>query len=108
MDQSKFQRALSRLNPAQRQAVETIEGPLMVIAGPGTGKTQVVAMRIANILQQTHLNARNILALTFTDSGVAALRNSLEKLIGPDAYQVTVTTFHGFANQIINTFPYLF
>lgn len=80
----------------------------MVIAGPGTGKTQVVAMRIAEILRRTQLGERNILALTFTEAGVSALRTRLETLIGPDAYLVTIATFHGFANEIINTFPYVF
>lgn len=108
MSNQKFNRQLAKLNPAQRQAVETIEGPLMVIAGPGTGKTQVVAMRIANILAQTQLAARNILALTFTEAGVTALRERLVTSIGTDAYQVTISTFHGFANDIITTFPYIF
>lgn len=105
---TKFSRELQRLNPAQREAVETIEGPLLVVAGPGTGKTQVVAMRIGQILQSTQLNARNVLALTFTEAGVTALQKRLERLIGPDAYQVTIATFHGFANEVISTFPYLF
>ncbi|QQG50049.1 MAG: ATP-dependent helicase [Candidatus Berkelbacteria bacterium] len=103
-----FEREFARLNPAQKKAVRTIEGPVMVVAGPGTGKTQVVAMRIAEILNQTQLNARNILALTFTEAGVTALRSRLEKIIGSDAYQVTVATFHGFANEVITTFPYVF
>jgi DNA helicase-2/ATP-dependent DNA helicase PcrA len=108
MSAQQFERQLAKLNSAQRQAVETVEGPLMVIAGPGTGKTQVVAMRIANILRQTQLGPRNILALTFTEAGVTALRERLEKLIGTDAYQVTIATFHGFANEIVTTFPYIF
>ncbi len=103
-----FNRELQKLNPAQREAVESIDGPLMIVAGPGTGKTQVVAMRIGRILQKTQLNARNVLALTFTEAGVTALQKRLEKLIGPDAYQVTIATFHSFANDIVGTFPYLF
>jgi len=103
-----FARAVAKLNPAQRLAVESIEGPVMVVAGPGTGKTQVVALRIAQILTKTQLNARNILALTFTEAGVTALRKRLERFIGPDAYQVTIATFHGFANEVITTFPYVF
>lgn len=103
-----FARELQKLNTAQREAVETIEGPLMIVAGPGTGKTQVVAMRIGQILQKTQLNPRNVLALTFTEAGVTALQKRLEKIIGPDAYQVTVATFHSFANDVVSTFPYLF
>ncbi len=103
-----FAREFAKLNTAQRQAVETIEGPVLVVAGPGTGKTQVVALRIAQILTKTHLSARNILALTFTEAGVTALRRRLEQFIGPDAYQVTISTFHGFANDVVATFPYVF
>ena len=108
MHQAKFTRELRRLNPAQRQAVETIEGPVMVIAGPGTGKTQVVAMRIAQILTKTQLRARNVLALTFTEAGVTALKTRLFELTGPEAYQVTIDTFHGFANEVLGQFSYVF
>lgn len=104
----KFTQLRQKLNPEQLQAVEAIEGPVMVLAGPGTGKTQVVAMRIAEILNRTQIAARNILALTFTEAGVTALRTRLEQIIGPDAYQVTISTFHAFAGDIITTFPYLF
>ncbi len=74
----------------------------MVLAGPGTGKTQVLAFRIAEILQKTDLSPRNILALTFTESGVTAMRERLASLIGVAAYGVSVYTFHGFANRVIN------
>ncbi|MEX2361936.1 MAG: ATP-dependent helicase, partial [Patescibacteria group bacterium] len=103
-----FQLALKKLNTEQRKAVETIEGPVMVLAGPGTGKTQVVALRIAQILSQTQMGPNNILALTFTEAGVTALRDRLIKLIGPTAYRVTISTFHGFSNEVIGIFPHLF
>ncbi len=103
-----FPKLKKQLNPEQLQAVETIEGPVMVLAGPGTGKTQVVAMRIAEILARTQVSPRNILALTFTEAGVTALRQRLESIIGAEAYQVTIATFHSFSNEIIGTFPYLF
>ncbi len=103
-----FAREFRKLNSAQREAVESIEGPLMIVAGPGTGKTQVVALRIGRILQKSQLNARNVLALTFTEAGVTALQKRLERLMGPDAYQVTIATFHSFANEVVSTFPYLF
>lgn len=109
MAQSKrFLQEIERLNPQQRQAVEAIEGPVMVVAGPGTGKTQVVALRIATILQRTQVGPKNILALTFTEAGVTALRTRLNDYIGSAAYQVTIATFHGFANEIIATFPHVF
>ena len=105
---SKYEREFQKLNSNQRQAVTTIEGPLMVVAGPGTGKTQMVAMRIAEILRRTQLDARNILALTFTETAVSALKSRLVELIGPDGYQVTVTTFHGFAAEVIDQFRWVF
>lgn len=103
-----FLRELERLNTNQRLAVDTIEGPVMVMAGPGTGKTQVVALRIANILQKTQMKPQNILALTFTEAGVTALRQRLVDFVGTDAYLVTIATFHGFANEVIGTFPHIF
>ena len=65
-----FQKEYDRLNVNQRQAVDIIEGPVMVIAGPGTGKTQILACRIAKILLETDATPGNILCLTFTDAGV--------------------------------------
>jgi len=64
----KFQSELAKLNPAQREAVENIEGPLLIVAGPGTGKTQTLALRLANILAKTQARPHNLLALTFTES----------------------------------------
>lgn len=102
---AKFATAYERLNPEQKKAVDTIVGPVMVIAGPGTGKTEVLTMRIANILDRTDASPEKILALTFTESGVASMRKRLAELIGSRAYRVTITTFHGFANGIIKTYP---
>ncbi|MGH7204217.1 MAG: ATP-dependent helicase [Candidatus Levyibacteriota bacterium] len=96
-----YKKSFSTLNDAQKEAVETIEGAVMVIAGPGTGKTQILTLRIANILLQTQINPENILALTFTESGVTAMRNRLVDLIGTPAYRVNINTFHGFCNEII-------
>lgn len=103
-----FLAAYERLNPQQKQAVDTIEGPVLVIAGPGTGKTQVLAMRTANILRKTQANPGNILCLTFSNAGVKAMRDRLRGLIGPDAYGITVETIHGFCNDIIQQHPELF
>jgi DNA helicase II / ATP-dependent DNA helicase PcrA len=100
-----FNEALSKLNPAQREAVETIEGPVMVIAGPGTGKTQILTLRIANILLKTDTDPSSILALTFTDSGAKAMRERLRKYIGATAYLVPIYTFHGFAQKLISDYP---
>lgn len=97
----KFQQELSRLNPAQREAVEHIEGPMLVIAGPGTGKTHILAARIGNILLKTDTQPHNILCLTFTDAGAQAMRRRLLDLIGPEAHRVHIFTFHSFCNNII-------
>lgn len=104
-DTTAFTEALALLNEAQRQAVETIEGPVMVIAGPGTGKTQILTLRIANILTRTDVAPENILALTFTDSGAKAMRERLLRYIGATAYRVPIYTFHGFADRLIKQYP---
>ncbi len=100
-----FKQAYASLNPAQKQAVDAIDGPVMVIAGPGTGKTQILATRIANILLKTDTDPSAILALTFTDSGSQAMRQRLFDLIGLSAYRVHISTFHSFASSIIQEFP---
>lgn len=97
----RFDKELERLNPRQRQAVEHIEGPVLVIAGPGTGKTQILAARIGNILRQTDTAPHNILCLTFTDTGRVEMRNRLFRFIGPDAYRIAIHTFHSFCNEVI-------
>ncbi len=91
----------NRLNPAQKRAVDQIQGAVMVIAGPGTGKTQILAVRIAKILADTDAQAHNILCLTFTDAATIAMRRRLVEIIGPAAHQIRIYTFHGFCNQVI-------
>lgn len=97
-----------KLTLEQQKAVDTIEGPVMVIAGPGTGKTHVTALRVAHILRKTHMRPSNILCLTFSVSGATAMRERLRTLIGPDAYGVTIATIHGFCNDIIASHPIIF
>ena len=97
-----FEKEYERLNAGQKQAVDTVEGPVMVIAGPGTGKTQVLGMRVANILKKTQARPSNILCLTFSTAGATAMRERLRELIGPDAYGVTVSTVHGFCDSVIS------
>src|SRR3990167_8064923 len=99
---------MPELNSAQKLAVDTIEGPVMVLAGPGTGKTQTLAMRIANILQNTEMDPWNILCLTFTESGVAAMRSRLLSIMGTPAYYVRIHTFHSFCNEILQDHPEIF
>ncbi|MEL7163388.1 MAG: UvrD-helicase domain-containing protein, partial [Bacteroidota bacterium] len=96
-----FQAELDRLNAAQRAAVEKIDGPVMVLAGPGTGKTHLLAARIGNILLETDTGAHNLLCLTFTEAGVKAMRERLLKFIGPEAHRIGIFTFHGFCSNVI-------
>lgn len=96
-----FVEEYNRLNEQQRKAVDTIEGPVMVNAGPGTGKTQILALRIGNILKQTDTNPNNILCLTYTDNGAVEMRNRLLRIIGSAAYNVHIHTFHSFCNEVI-------
>src|SRR5689334_10049738 len=99
--EKKFLKDYERLNEQQRKAVDHIEGPVMVIAGPGTGKTQILAARIGKILLDTDADPSNILCLTYTDAGVVAMRKRLQEFIGPDAYKVNIYTFHAFCNEVI-------
>lgn len=98
----KFKTRYNKLNSAQKEAVDTIDGPLLVVAGPGTGKTELLSMRAANILRATDTLPENILCLTFTDSGANAMRARLASIIGTDAYKVAIQTFHSFGTEIIN------
>jgi DNA helicase-2/ATP-dependent DNA helicase PcrA len=100
-----FAKKYQDLNLEQKEAVDYIHGPIMVIAGPGTGKTSVLVLRIANILKSTDIRADSILALTFTESGVKSMREKLSQVIGPEAYRVSIYTFHGFANLLIKENP---
>ena len=111
---SSFAERYKNLNTEQRHAVDTLDGPVMVIAGPGTGKTTVLTMRIANILgageagktkADSKTSPEKVLALTFTESGAIAIRRNLVDLIGQSAYRVEISTFHGFANRIIRDYP---
>ena len=99
--ENKFREEYERLNEKQRLAVDTIDGPVMVIAGPGTGKTQILASRVGKILLETDALPENILCLTYTDAGVVAMRKRLLQFIGSDAYKVNIYTFHAFCNDVI-------
>jgi DNA helicase-2/ATP-dependent DNA helicase PcrA len=100
-----YEDALRGLNQNQRRAVETIDGPVLVIAGPGTGKTQLLTTRIAHILATTDTLPQNILCLTFTDSAAATMQERLGNMIGQGAYDVTISTYHAFGSELIRRFP---
>ena len=97
-----FDTRYAKLNANQRQAVDYIHGSLLVIAGPGTGKTELLSMRTAQILRQTDTLPDSILCLTFTESGAANMRQRLRQIIGEDAYKIAIHTFHSFGTEIIN------
>ena len=105
---AEFTRAYQALNAGQKQAVDTLENPVMVVAGPGTGKTQVLTTRIANILLKTDTNPSSILALTYTDSAAKTMRQRLAQLIGKTAYYVHISTFHAFCAEVIRSNPEYF
>lgn len=105
---SEFDTVYANLNTAQRKAVDTIYGPVLVIAGPGTGKTQLLSARVAHILRSTDVLPQNILCLTFTESGAANMRERLGTFIGSDAYDVAIATYHAFGSTIIGRYPEYF
>lgn len=101
MTREVFEKFYSQLNPEQKKAVDTLEGPLMVVAGPGTGKTQVLTLRIANIILQGKAKPEEILALTFTENAAFNMKRRLFEILGRDAYVVRICTFHSFSNEVI-------
>ena len=103
-----FTERYKKLNPEQKEAVDHIDGPLLVVAGPGTGKTEILSLRVANILRQTEISPKNILCLTFTVSASQNMRKRLSELIGRDAYSVAIHTFHSFGVDIIESYPEYF
>ncbi|MBK8778400.1 MAG: ATP-dependent helicase [Saprospiraceae bacterium] len=103
-----FYDALSTLTKDQKKAVELIEGPVMVLAGPGTGKTQVLAARYGYILDQTDTSINQILCLTYSDAGVQAMRERLFSFIGPAAHEAHIFTYHAFCNKVLQENPEYF
>lgn len=97
-----FLERYNKLNESQREAVDTIYGAVMVIAGPGTGKTEVLSMRIANLLRsEAQVQPQEILCLTYTDEATNSMRRRLVQVIGPSAHKVNIHTFHAFCNNVI-------
>ncbi|MBR3264181.1 ATP-dependent helicase [Candidatus Saccharibacteria bacterium] len=89
------------LNSAQKQAVEYLDGPLLVLAGPGTGKTQLLSSKVEYILNNTDATPDSILCLTFTDSGAENMRSRLYSMIGSAAAKVRIYTYHAFGSTIL-------
>ncbi len=97
-----FSDRYNKLNERQKEAVDHIYGPVMVIAGPGTGKTEVLSIRIANLLRsEAQVQPHEILCLTYTDEATNSMRRRLVQVIGPAAHKVNIYTFHAFCNNVI-------
>ncbi|MEI8062219.1 MAG: ATP-dependent DNA helicase [bacterium] len=103
-----FESRLKNLNKNQKKAVTTIDGPVLVIAGPGSGKTEILSLRVAEILQKTQVLPSQVLCLTFTDSASVNMRDRLSQIISDEAYRVSIHTFHNFCVHIINRYPEYF
>ena len=89
------------LNEKQKLAAETLEGPVLVLAGPGTGKTELLSVRAANIIKSKKAKPENILILTYTNAAAKAMKERLVKILGPAAYNIETATFHSFANTVV-------
>lgn len=100
-----FEERLQKLNEAQREAVEATDGPVIVVAGPGSGKTELLSLRIANIIYKGLAKPDEILCLTFTESATKNMLDRLTKVIGATAYKVPIFTFHAFCTEIISKYP---
>ena len=92
------------LNTKQKEAVEYLDGPLLVLAGPGTGKTQLLSEKVAYILKNTDTNPENILCLTFTETGASNMRERLKSIIGKDGLKVNIGTYHAFGTDILTQY----
>ena len=89
------------LNEEQKKAVRILDGPMLILAGPGTGKTQLLSARAANIMRAKNVSGESILVLTYTNAGAQSVKERLAITVGSEGYRISAETFHGFANSVI-------